>query len=131
MNKYPEELRYTKEHEWVRKTGPTTVRVGITQHAVDQLGDITQVELPKPGESVKVGQTVASIESVKAVSDVYAPVSGTVGEVNDPLRDGPEAINEDCYDEGWLLDLTNVKADELAKLFDAAAYESYVKEQGD
>ena len=102
-NEYPGDLRYTQEHEWARPSSDgKIVTIGITQFAVDQLGDITMVDLPKEGEAVTKGAVFGTVESVKAVSDLFAPVSGKVVKVNDPLGDSPEYINEDCYDEaGW------------------------------
>jgi glycine cleavage system H protein len=97
----PNELLYTEDHEWVRQEG-NLVTVGITQFAVDQLGDVTQVDLPNEGEGLKAHEVLGSVESVKAVSDVYAPVSGKVVKVNSPLQDSPEYVNEDPYDGGWM-----------------------------
>src|SRR5437762_2415916 len=103
---YPNDLRYTKEHEWARvedREGKTVVTVGITRFAVESLGDITQVDLPREGEKVAKDSVFGSVESVKAVSDLFSPCSGTVLKINTPLRDSPEYINEDCYDEGWMI----------------------------
>jgi glycine cleavage system H protein len=130
-NEYPNDLRYTKDHEWARVEG-NVVTVGITRFAVDQLGDITQVELPREGEAVEKGAVFGTVESVKAVSDLFAPVSGKVLKVNDPLRDSPEYVNEDCYDEGWMLQIElgpKGKAD-LEELLSAKDYEDYLREQG-
>ncbi len=109
---YPEELRYTKEHEWARVDGKIAT-IGITRFAVESLGDITQVDLPKEGEVVKKDAVFGTVESVKAVSDLFAPVSGKVVKVNDPLHDSPEYINEDCYDEGWMIQVELSDAAEL------------------
>jgi glycine cleavage system H protein len=128
-NEYPNDLRYTKEHEWARVEG-NVVTVGITRFAVDQLGDITQVELPREGESVEKGAVFGTVESVKAVSDLFAPCSGKVVKVNTPLGDSPEYVNEDCYDEGWLLQIElgpKGKA-ELEDLMSAQDYEDYLRE---
>lgn len=130
-NEYPNDLRYTKDHEWARVEG-NFVTVGITRFAVDQLGDITQVELPPEGETVEKGAVFGTVESVKAVSDLFAPVSGKVLKVNDPLRDSPEYVNEDCYDEGWMLQIEigpKGKGD-LEELLSAKDYEDYLREQG-
>ena len=98
----PEDLKYTKEHEWCRLKGNRAV-IGITDHAQDQLGDIVYVEFPEVGDPVKKGESFGVVESTKAVSELFAPVSGKVVEVNDPLSDAPETINEDPYEEGWMI----------------------------
>jgi glycine cleavage system H protein len=129
-NQYPDDLRYTKEHEWARVEGDTAV-VGITQFAIESLGDITNVELPSEGETFRAGDVVATVESVKAVSDIFAPLSGKIIAVNDPLRDSPEDLDsEHCYDEGWLYRVQFTKKDELNELMTSAQYHQYVKEQG-
>ena len=124
----PEELRYTKDHEWVGKDGDLYV-VGITDHAQDLLGDITYVELPEVGRAVKAHEETALVESVKAASDVYAPVAGTVAAVNEELAAQPELVNKDPYGAGWFFKLSGVDAAEAAKLMDAAGYNAYLKEQ--
>ena len=121
----PGDLRYTKEHEWVRLEGDTAT-VGITDHAQQELGDIVYAELPKVGARVAQGQTLGSVESVKAVSDIYSPVSGEVVEVNEALAQAPEKINQDPYGEAWLAKLRVSAPDEVGKLLSAAEYESYV-----
>jgi glycine cleavage system H protein len=126
---YPQELKYTKEHEWARVDGKVAT-VGITRFAVEQLGDVTQVDLPKEGESFKKDDVFASVESVKAVSDVYAPLSGKIVKVNTPLGDTPEYLNDDPYDDGWMVQIELANPDELKGLMSAAEYEAYVKEQG-
>ena len=98
----PEGLSYTKEHEWIRQEGDVAV-VGITHHAQDQLGDVVFVELPDVGTTVAEGDTFGTVESVKAVSDLYAPVSGEVIEINEGLEDAPDAVNSDAYGEGWMI----------------------------
>lgn len=128
MSHIPEDLKYTKEHEWVRIIDPGTVRVGITAHAAEQLGDITMVELPREGDEVEKDDEFGSIESVKAVSAVYSPVTGTVAKVNEVLEDNPEYINEDPYDEGWLIEITISDSGELGELMNAAAYEKHIAE---
>ena len=125
----PNDLRYTKDHEWARLDG-NVVTVGITSFAVHSLGDITQVELPREGETVSQGTVFGSVESVKAVSDLFAPVSGKVVKVNDPLRDSPETLNEDCYDEGWMIQIELSQPAELDQLLSVEAYEELLKEQG-
>jgi glycine cleavage system H protein len=125
---YPNDLRYTKEHEWARVDGGI-VTIGITKFAVDQLGDITQVDLPKEGESITKDQVFGTVESVKAVSDLFAPVSGKVLKVNDPLGDSPEYVNEDCYDEGWMVQVEASNPAELEALMTSAQYQDYLKEQ--
>lgn len=130
MSKYPDDVVYTKEHEWARVQGKR-VTVGISQFAVEQLGDITQVDLPKEGEKFAKGQVLATVDSVKAVSDIYAPVSGKVVKVNDPLLDSPELLNEDCYDEGWIVELEISDPAELKGLLASDQYENYLREQGE
>jgi glycine cleavage system H protein len=125
---YPNELKYTKEHEWARIEG-TVATIGITKFAVEQLGDITQVDLPKEGETVRKNDVFGSVESVKAVSDVFAPLSGKIVKVNTPLADSPEYLSDDPYDEGWMVQLELSDPAELADLMDAAAYEAFVEEQ--
>ena len=120
-NTYPTDLRYTNDHEWIRDSGATAA-VGITQFAVDQLGDITLVDLPKEGDLVTKGQRFGTIESVKSVSDLYAPVSGTVAKVNAALRDSPELVNSEPYAGGWMIEITPTDRGELAELLDHGAY---------
>ena len=117
---------FTKEHEWVKVEG-TQGTVGISEHAAHELGDITFVELPQMGKSVKQFDTLAGIESVKAASDIYAPVSGKVIQVNDKLEDAPELVNESAEDAGWICKLDGVDAAELGALMDAAAYAEFLK----
>ena len=123
---YPQELRYTKEHEWVRVEGDTAT-VGITDHAQDQLGDIVFVELPKMGARVQSMQSFGTVESVKAVSDIYAPVSGEVAEVNESLVDEPEQLNSDPHGAGWLIKVQVKDHNELAQLMTAEEYLAYVE----
>ncbi len=124
----PKELKYTKEHEWVRLDGDSVV-VGITDHAQDSLGDIVYVELPEEGSSVAKDEPFGVVESVKAVSDLYAPVSGSVTEVNDAIVDSPEVINEDPYGEAWMIRIELSSADELDDLLSAEDYEKYLEEE--
>lgn len=125
---FPDDLKYTKEHEWVKADGKIAT-VGITDYAQDQLGDIVYVEMPDDGEIVSRGDAFGVVESVKSVSDVYAPISGRVVETNDPLKDNPETINEDPYSEGWLVKLELSDPSELDDLLDNKAYEAYVTEE--
>jgi glycine cleavage system H protein len=124
----PEDLRYTREHEWARMKGDRIV-VGITDFAQDQLGDVVYVELPDVGDPVKKGEAFGVVESTKAVSELFAPVSGKVVEVNDPLSDAPETINEDAYEEGWMIAIQPSDPKELESLMDAKAYRAFVEEQ--
>ena len=123
---YPEDLKYTTDHEWVRVVDGTTVRFGITDYAQDALGDIVYVSLPTPGEQLTAGQTCGEVESTKSVSDVYAPVSGTVLRRNDALDATPEVVNSDPYGEGWMVEVTLADAAEVAGLLDAAGYAAHV-----
>ncbi len=125
---FPEELKYTKEHEWVLVEG-NVATVGITDYAQDQLGDIVFVELPAIGDKVSKEDAFGVVESVKAVSDIYAPVSGKVVEVNDDLPDNPEMVNEDPYGDGWIIKIEMNDPEELQDLMSAAEYEEYVAEQ--
>ena len=123
---YPSDSRYTKEHEWVRTEGEIGV-IGITDHAQKALGDIVYVDLPKPGARVEKGKTMGSVESVKAVSDVYAPVSGEVIEVNEMLTTSPEKLNEDPHGEAWLVKVRMSDPVELADLLSASDYQKYAE----
>jgi glycine cleavage system H protein len=123
----PNDLLYTEDHEWVRQEG-NLVTIGISQFAVDQLGDVTQVDLPSEGEVLKRHEVIASVESVKAVSDVYAPVSGKVVKVNSPLQDSPEYVNEEPYDGGWMAQIEMSDPAELKGLMTSAAYEEFLKD---
>ena len=118
---YPTDLKYTKDHEWIRISGDIA-EIGITDFAQDQLGDVVFVELPEPGRTIKAGESFGSIESVKAVSELYAPVSGTIASVNSLLSDKPETINADAHGAGWICRVTLSKPGELDGLMDAAAY---------
>ena len=125
MSDVPDELNYTAEHEWVRRTdGSKTVRVGITDYAQSALGDVVFVSLPEVGASVTKGAAVGEVESTKSVSDIYAPLSGTVSARNEKLDDSPDLINSDPYGEGWILELEVSDESELDDLLDAAAYGS-------
>jgi len=128
-NAYPEDLRYTNDHEWLRPSGTRAV-VGITQFAVEQLGDITLVELPKEGDLVTKGQRFGTIESVKSVSDLYAPVSGKVVKVNAQLGDRPELVNDAPYGDGWMVEIEVDNASEVDELLTPDAYNELVASQG-
>lgn len=122
MSNIPAELRYAKSHEWVRAESDGTVTVGITDYAQNSLGDITYVQVPKVGATLKAGETFGVVESVKAASDLYAPVAGTVVAVNTALESAPDAVNRAPYGEGWMLKLKPADANAAASLLDAAAY---------
>jgi glycine cleavage system H protein len=124
---YPAEYRYTKEHEWISVEG-TAGTVGITDYAQSSLGDIVFVELPKVGDALEAGKIFGSVESVKAVSDLYSPVTGTVTAVNEELKDAPEKVNVDANNT-WMLKLTLTDASEVEKLLSAEAYEKFVSEE--
>ena len=126
MANVPENLHYSKDHEWVRVEGDTAV-VGITDHAQDQLGDVVYVELPKAGEEFAAHESFGSVESVKAVSEIFTPVSGKVAEANDSLNDEPEKVNQDPYGEGWMIKIKMTTAGEVDSLLTAAEYEDFTK----
>ncbi len=128
MANTPEELSYTKDHEWVRVKGDSAT-VGITDHAQNQLGDVVYVELPKVGEKFESGEPFGSVESVKAVSEIYMPLGGEITEVNTALADSPELVNEDPYGKGWMIELKIAVASEVDGLLSAAEYEDYLKEE--
>jgi len=123
----PGDRKYTSSHEWVRVDGKF-VYVGITDHAQEQLGDITFIEMPHVGESFEQGDECAVIESVKAASDIYAPISGEIDAVNEQLESTPEIVNEDAYDAGWIFRMRNFNADELESLLSADEYEERLGE---
>ncbi len=122
---YQDHFRYTKEHEWVRIEGETAT-VGITDHAQDQIGDVVFVELPAVGAKLQAGAAFGAVESVKAVSDIYAPISGDVTDVNEALMDAPERINDDPHGEGWLVRMTVEDTLDGPELLSAAEYAAYV-----
>lgn len=130
MSNTPANLRYTKSHEWVRKESDGTVTVGISDHAQELLGDLVFVETPETGSSHEAGGACAVVESVKAASDVYAPLSGEVVAVNEALADSPELVNSDPYGEGWLFRLKPSDATTVDALMDAQAYQAVVDEEG-
>ena len=126
MSMYPEEFRYTKEHEWVKTEGGIGV-VGITDHAQHELGDIVYVDLPKLGSTVEKGKSLGSVESVKAVSDIYSPISGEVIEINESLTTAPEKLNEDPHGAAWLVKVRLSAPDELKQLLSAPDYQTYIE----
>lgn len=128
MANTPEELSYTKDHEWVRVKADIAT-IGITDHAQSQLGDVVYVELPKVGEKFESGDPFGSVESVKAVSEIYMPLGGEVTEVNAALADSPELVNEDPYGKGWMIELRIADSSEIDGLLSAAEYEDYLKEE--
>jgi glycine cleavage system H protein len=125
---FPDQLRYTKEHEWVAVDGARG-RVGITDFAQDALGDVVYVQLPDVGANVSAMSSIAEVESTKSVSDIYAPVSGTVAEVNAGLESTPEQLNQDPYGDGWMFVIEMSDASQVDSLLDAAAYRRLVEEQ--
>ena len=125
---YPAQFKYSKDHEWIEVKGDVAT-VGITDFAQGELGDVVFVELPAAGAAVTAGKTFGSVESVKAVSEIYAPASGTVAEANAALVKGPEAINTDPHGTGWLIRIKLSNAAELGSLMDAAAYEAFIAEK--
>lgn len=125
---YPSDYRYTSEHEWVRVEGDVA-SVGITDYAQHELGDVVYVELPKVGAKLNAGRSLGTVESVKAVSDIYAPVSGEVTEVNSSLADSPETINKDPHGKAWLIKLKLANSSEISKLMDAKAYEAFISDK--
>ena len=126
MNNVPVELKYAKTHEYARTNDDGSVTVGISDSAQDQLGDMVFIELPEVGQTVAAGEACAVVESVKAASDVYAPVSGEIVEVNEALVDSPETVNQDAYGEGWLFRLQPADVTEMAALMDGDAYEVFL-----
>lgn len=124
------DLRYTKEHEWVKVEGELAT-MGITDHAQELLGEVTYVEFPDVDDDVKQGDQFCVVESSKAASDVYSPVTGTVTEINDSLDSNPEQINENCYQDGWICKIKITDPACLEKLMDAAAYEKFLEESED
>ena len=126
MNNVPVELKYAKTHEWTRVNDDGSVTVGISDSAQDQLGDMVFIELPEVGQTVTAEEACAVVESVKAASDVYAPIGGEIVEVNEALVDSPEAVNQDAFGEGWLFRLQPADIAEMAALMDSDAYETFL-----
>ena len=125
---FPKELKYAKSHEWVKFEDDNTVLIGLTDYAQNELGDLVFVNLPEPGDEVTAGEAFGDVESVKAVSDVYSPVTGVVAEINEELLDSPESINADAYG-AWFIKVTDVSDQE--ELMDADSYEAFTKEDTD
>jgi glycine cleavage system H protein len=128
MSDYPKNLRYTKDHEWARQEGKTVV-VGVTAHAQEALGDVVYVELPKVGDSLVAGKSFGVIESTKAVSELFAPLSGKVTKVNSALSDVPQTVNQDPYGAGWIVEVEPADPKQLEALLDSPAYEKLLKEE--
>jgi glycine cleavage system H protein len=125
---YPDDLKYTKEHEWLEARG-TKATVGVTQYAQAELGDIVYVELPQVGSPVVAGEAFGTVESVKAVSELFAPTSGTVAEVNGALADKPDVVNRDPYGEGWMIRITMADPKEVDGLMSASQYRKYIEDE--
>ncbi|GAC1662377.1 MAG: glycine cleavage system protein GcvH [Candidatus Acidiferrum sp.] len=125
---YPSQYRYTKDHEWINLQGDTAT-VGITDYAQNQLGDVVFVELPKTGTTITTGKSFGTVESVKAVSDIYAPASGEVVETNADLHDAPEKLNSDPHQAAWLIKIRLSNPSEVSSLMDAAAYQAFIAEK--
>lgn len=126
-DKLPEDLQYSKEHEWIRVGADGVARIGITKHAVDQLGEITMVTVPSVGDSLTAGDSFGDIDSVKTVSELYAPASGEIVTVNEALEDSPELVNESPYDGGWILEI-RLETGSNADLMDASSYQAFLGE---
>jgi glycine cleavage system H protein len=129
LSNFPDDLKYTSSHEWVKVEGDGTVTVGISDHAQDALGDIVFVELPEPSAKISARDEVAVVESVKAASDIYAPITGEIIATNDKLVDAPETVNSDPYGEGWFFKVRPDDDNELADLLDAEAYKEICEEE--
>ena len=130
MSKLPDNLRYTKSHEWVRTDDDGLVTMGITDHAQELLGDMVFVELPETGRGVNAGEECGVVESVKAASDLYAPVAGEITEVNEALSSSPELVNSDPFGEGWILRIKPANPGDVDELMDAAAYQAMIDAEG-
>lgn len=129
MAEFPDNLKFAKSHEWARLEADGTVTVGISDHAQDALGDVVFVELPEVDATMEAGGEAGVVESVKAASDIYSPVSGTVTEINDELEDNPEIVNESPYDKGWFFRLTPSNVDELDSLLTSGDYQQLCEEE--
>jgi len=130
MANVPESLHYSKDHEWVRVEGEVAV-IGITDHAQEQLGDVVYVEVPKPGDEFAANESFGSVESVKAVSEIFTPVSGKVAAINESLADEPEKVNKDPYGEGWMIKIKMSSKGEVDSLLTAAEYEDFTKAESE
>jgi len=124
----PQDLHYSSDHEWIRTSGEDTVRIGITDYAQNSLGDIVFVQMPEPGSTVSPGDSIGEVESTKSVSDIFAPVSGTVIARNDALDSTPELVNSDPYGDGWMIEVELSDPGEISDLLDAAAYADLIGE---
>ncbi len=124
----PEDLKYTKEHEWIKEEGGVVI-IGVTDYAQDSLGDVVYVELPEEGSNVTKDEPFGVVESVKAVSDLYSPISGVITEVNDAIVDSPEAINEEPYGEAWMIKVELSNPEEMDELLSADEYQAYIEEE--
>lgn len=131
MSQVPSELKYTRDHEWVRVDDDNTVTIGITDHAQQELGDLVFVEVPEVGTTFAAGDAAAVVESVKAASDVYSPLSGEVVEANDELADAPETINNDAFGDGWLFRLQIENKEDVGDLMSAEEYEEFINSDED
>jgi glycine cleavage system H protein len=129
MQVTPEDLKYTEEHEWVSQKASNSIRVGITEYAQDQLGDVVYVQLPEVGQQIDAGNAVGEVESTKSVSEIFAPLSGTVTAVNEALVDQPELINSDPYGEGWMFEVELDDPDGLEGLLEAEAYQAITESE--
>ncbi|MGD8937395.1 MAG: glycine cleavage system protein GcvH [Thiogranum sp.] len=129
MSETPDDLKYSKSHEWVRVNDDGTVTIGVTDHAQAQLGDLVYVEVPEEGRELEAEEACAVVESVKAASDVYAPLAGTVVAANEALADTPEAVNNDAYGDGWLIRLQPADAAAVNALMSAAEYQAFVESE--
>ena len=127
---FPEDLKFSKEHEWVRISG-NIATIGVSDYAQDQLGEVVFIELPDEGEEFEKDDAFGVIESVKSVNDIYAPLTGRIVDVNDPVVDSPEIVNEDPYGEGWLVKIELSDPKELGELMSAKDYEAYIKEESE
>lgn len=130
MSSIPSELRYAKSHEWTRDNGDGTVTIGITEHAQEALGDVVFVELPEVGTQLSAGDEFGVVESVKAASDLYSPVTGEVLEVNEALEDSPESINESSYGEAWIMKLRLDNPEDLEALLTSDGYKTFIESEG-
>ncbi|MET1256139.1 glycine cleavage system protein GcvH [Aliikangiella maris] len=128
MSNVPSDLKYVSSHEWIREEDDGTVVVGITDHAQELLGDVVYVELPEIDSEVAIEDEIAVVESVKAASDIYAPLSGTIIEVNEALEDAPETVNSSPYDDGWMFKMKPSEPSELDNLMDAEAYQNEIED---
>jgi glycine cleavage system H protein len=128
MSNIPADLKYTASHEWIREEADGVITVGISDFAQEQLGDVVFVELPEAGAEVAAGDSIAVVESVKAASDIYAPMAGTITEVNESLADSPEQVNEDPYENGWFFKIKVTEGSETEELMDAESYQDQCSE---